>query len=79
VADDVIGSVGVSVVPDAEGFWRRFEAETRSGADNAGRRAGADWRRGFDEATRGVRVRPDLDDAALRARLAALRAEMDRT
>ena len=51
MADGIIGSVGVSVVPDARAFWERFKEQTTAGAAEAGRRAGADWRRGFDETT----------------------------
>jgi len=54
MSDGVIGSVGVAVVPDARAFWERFRAQTEGGAAEAGRRAGEDWRRGFDEATRGA-------------------------
>lgn len=35
MADGIIGSVGVAVVPNADNFWRDFKAKTEAGADNA--------------------------------------------
>lgn len=46
--DGIIGSVGVSVVPDAQDFWRRFQEQTKAGGVRAGENAGRDWRRGFE-------------------------------
>lgn len=77
MADGIIGSVGVAVVPDAQNFWRRFEEQTRAGATDAGRRAGEEWRRGFNSATdRPVVVPVRTDTARASTDLAALRAQI---
>jgi hypothetical protein len=49
MAEQNIGSVSVSVVPDARAFWARFQEQTRGDAEDAGRRQGVQFRRGFDE------------------------------
>lgn len=71
-----IGSVSVEVVPDAEGFWRRFKEKTQGEAEKAGREAGEAVSRGIggqgsaagDEFVRQMRERlsaglRDLPDA----------------
>lgn len=72
MADGIIGSVGVKVVPDAEGFWRDFRAKTQGGAGEAGRQAGQDWRRGFDSETSRPAVVPVRTDTT------QARADMER-
>jgi uncharacterized surface protein with fasciclin (FAS1) repeats len=75
MADGIIGSVGVSVVPDAQDFWRRFEAQTRAGAAEAGRRAGNDWQRGFRAGAGDTDIRVRADTSQARAQIAALNKE----
>jgi hypothetical protein len=72
VPDQNIGSVSVSVVPDARAFWARFQEQTRGDAEDAGRRQGVQFRRGFDETGTPLRVRVDLDTARARAQMAQM-------
>lgn len=74
--DAIIGSVGVSVVPDARDFWRRFQEQTKAGAVKAGEQSGKDWRRGFEAANvRPVDVRVRADTTKARAEIASLNAQ----
>lgn len=78
MSDGIIGSVGVAVVPDAQDFWRRFQEQTRAGAGEAGRRAGNDWRRGFDSETSRPAVLPvRADTTQLRTELTRLRSQFN--
>jgi hypothetical protein len=79
MSDGIIGSVGVSVVPDANDFWRRFEAQTRAGAAEAGRRAGNQWQREFQAAARDTRINVRADTTRARAEIAALNKETSRS
>jgi hypothetical protein len=73
VPDQNIGSVSVSVTPDATGFWRDFVNATRPGAENAGRRLGTEVRRGInEELARPVDIRVNADTARARAELQQL-------
>jgi hypothetical protein len=72
-----IGSVAVEVVPSAERFWRRFEAQTSGQAREVGRRAGEELQRGLSSTNPTVRVRADTTQA--RAQMAALNKETDRS
>lgn len=72
-----IGSIGVSVVPDAEGFWRRFKEQTAGQAEEAGREAGRRFREGL--ASERAEIRIGADTSAARRELAALRAEIAAT
>jgi hypothetical protein len=74
MADGIIGSVGVGVVPDASSFWRDFEAKTSGGAVRAGEHAGREWRVGFDRAAgrTTATVKVNADTAKARAEIAAL-------
>jgi hypothetical protein len=79
MSDGIIGSVGVSVAPDANDFWRRFEAQTRAGAAEAGRRAGNQWQREFQAAARDTRINVRADTTRARAEIAALNKETSRS
>jgi hypothetical protein len=74
MAEGTIGSVGVEVTPDARGFWRSFEAQTRAGASEAGRSAGNDFQRGFESSLgrQAVNVRVNADTTRARAEIASL-------
>jgi len=80
--EDIIGSVGVGVVPNAEDFWRRFIAQTSPGAARAGHDIGKAVRAGLDEELGKpiqVKVNADADTTKARAELAALKKEGDKT
>jgi hypothetical protein len=73
MAEGTIGGVGVSVVPDATDFWRRFVEQTRPGAVRAGADLGTDVRRGMQgELDRGVDVRVNANTAGARANIESL-------
>jgi hypothetical protein len=77
MSEGTIGSVAVEVVPSAERFWRRFEAQTSGQAREVGRRAGEELQRGLSSTNPTVRVRADTTEA--RAQMAALNKETDRS
>lgn len=72
MAEGIIGSVGVSVVPDATDFWRRFVDQTRPGAYRAGEELGRDVSRGLAAGVGTVDVNVRADTGAARAEIAAL-------
>lgn len=71
-----IGSEYVEVLPDARGFVRRFEEQTRGGMTEAGRRAGNEWQHGFQAGVGRPEVQVRADTSRARAELASLNRDV---